>query len=145
MCIVGGECCVLKLPFSPLVESTSATQSHDQATPLAPPTAEQLASIESDTFAPEKFVSHRTSGRSKQVGRWCSVYRLTSLVPRPSHRPVFLQSKERARGLSCSFCAKHWSLEHSLSAPVLVQNKECMHKMGFFFTELHTDIIYVIK
>ena len=68
MCIVGGECCVLKLPFSPLVESTSATQSHDQATPPAPPTAEQLASIESDTFAPEKFVSHRTSGRSKQVG-----------------------------------------------------------------------------
>lgn len=67
MCIVGGECCVLKVASSPLVESTSTTQSHDQATLPAPPTAEQLASIESDTFAPEKFVSHRTSGRSKQV------------------------------------------------------------------------------
>ena len=59
--------CFVEEASPTLVESTSATQSHDQAPPPAPPTAEQLASIESDTFAPEKFVSHRTSGRSKQV------------------------------------------------------------------------------
>ncbi len=43
-------------PFTGLVKQT-------QATPTAPPTDSQLASIEGEGFAAESFISHRTAGK----------------------------------------------------------------------------------
>lgn len=48
-------------------------ESRDQDTPTAPPTFEQLASIESEGFSPQSFLSHRTADK-RQVCAGGSVY-----------------------------------------------------------------------
>ena len=47
------------------IASTAAKESHDQTTPTAMPTPEQLLSIESDSFVAQSFQSQRT--REQQV------------------------------------------------------------------------------